>query len=709
MGKIYVKELRSYFHSVFGWLFLAVFTAICSLFIVSVNFFSGVPYISYSIRSVVVILMFVFPLLTMRILAIEKRNKTDQLLLTAPIRVSSIIVGKFLALVTMICLAVLIFVAALLVIAHYGEVSYKESLLSIFTLILFGAVLCSIGVFMSALTEHQIIAAVLTYAAFIFILLVPSNLQMVFSTNETVSKIIGAFDLIAAFDRPFSGILNAKDILYAISVIAIFLILAARVFGKSSLSVSVVGIKRFFVSTFGMIAIFALIVGANIAFNQVNDKYVQLDMTKTSFFTLTSDSKELVANLDRDVTIHVLNDEAKADGTLKMYLKQYASYGKHIKVVYHSVKSEEGMNFYRAYVSEQPTDNSVIVTAGDRFKVINYEDMYVTEYGFDYNTYQSTEEVTGLDMEGQITSAINYVLSDLEYKVYFASDHGEMEITDKTKEQLAKAGFTYETFSFLKDNGIPEDCNILVIVGPTADFSKSNVEAVKTYIENGGLVVFFTSLDGVDTPEYDKLMSSYGVSVTDGMIWEGDTNHMLQGYPYLSIPDAVIHQITNGVYTKNRVNLLYYPRGFVVEAAENPNFSIETLLQSTEGAYEVDVHEDGTVETHEETTNYYAYAYYEEVISEKGTGKIVAFSTPYFLASEPDELTTYANTELFVDSLCYMCDMSLDSAVPAKSYDIQYIMIPGNTIKFYFAALIIVIPLLELAAGIIITIVRKKK
>ena len=150
MAKFYVKELKSYFNSVFGWLFLAVFTAICALFIVSVNLFSGVPYISYSIRSVVVILMFVFPLLTMRVLSVEKRNKTDQLLLTAPVRVSSIIVGKFLALVTMVCLACLIFVAALFIVAQYGEVSYKESLLSIFSLVLFGSVLCSIGVFMSA-------------------------------------------------------------------------------------------------------------------------------------------------------------------------------------------------------------------------------------------------------------------------------------------------------------------------------------------------------------------------------------------------------------------------------------------------------------------------------------------------------------------------------------------------------------------------------
>ena len=709
MAKFYVKELKSYFNSVFGWLFLAVFTAICALFIVSVNLFSGVPYISYSIRSVVVILMFVFPLLTMRVLSVEKRNKTDQLLLTAPVRVSSIIVGKFLALVTMVCLACLIFVAALFIVAQYGEVSYKESLLSIFSLVLFGSVLCSIGVFMSALTEHQIIAAVLTYGAYIFILLVPSNLQMLFSSNETLVKIIGAIDLISVFDRPFSGILNAKDILYAISVIVIFLTLAARVFGKSSLSVSLVGMKKFWMTTFGLIAIFALIVGANIAFRQVNDKYVQLDMTKTSFFTLTDDTKDLLKNLDTEVTFHVLNDETNVDGTLQMYLKQYQSYGKNIKVIYHSMRNEDGMNFYKKYVSEQPADNSVIVVSGDRFRLVSYEDMYIVDYGFDYSTYENTEQVTGLDMEGQLTSAINFVLSDKEYKIYFASDHGEMETTDKTKEQLEKAGFAVNTFSFLKDGGIPEDCDILVLMGPTSDLTKNDINAVKEYISGGGNVVFFTSLDGIETPEYDKLISSYGVSISDGMIFEGDLSHTLQNLPYIIIPDAVVHQISNSVYSKKRVNLLYYPKGFVLSDVENPNITVETLLQSTPNAYQVHLKDDGTVEEKEETLGYYIYAYYSEVVSKESTAKITGFATPYFLAAEPDELTGYANTELFVDACCYMCDMSLDSAVPAKSYDVSYIIVPGNVTKFFFALLIIIIPVLELAAGVIITIVRRKK
>ena len=176
-----------------------------------------------------------------------------------------------------------------------------------------------------------------------------------------------------------------------------------------------------------------------------------------------------------------------------------------------------------------------------------------------------------------------------------------METTDKTNEQLEKAGFAVNTFSFLKDGGIPEDCDILVLMGPTSDLTKNDINAVKEYISGGGNVVFFTSLDGIETPEYDKLISSYGVSISDGMIFEGDLSHTLQNLPYIIIPDAVVHQISNSVYSKKRVNLLYYPKGFVLSDVENPNITVETLLQSTPNAYQVHLKDDGTVEEKEET------------------------------------------------------------------------------------------------------------
>ncbi len=248
MGTIYLKELRTYFKSIFGWLFLAVYTAFCSLYFVIYNLLNGSPYIANTVSSLVVVLMFVFPLLTMRVLAEEKKLKTDQLLLTSPVKVSSIILGKFFALITMMLIASLVLLLGLLIMQFYGEIPFAESLLAILALFLVGALFASVGLFLSSLTEHQFIAAILTYGAFIFIMLVPSALQMLFSSNKVIKTIASSIDFLSRYDNLLTGIISATDLFYIVSVITIFLILAARVFGKSSLQVSLVGAKKFWFS-----------------------------------------------------------------------------------------------------------------------------------------------------------------------------------------------------------------------------------------------------------------------------------------------------------------------------------------------------------------------------------------------------------------------------------------------------------------------------
>ena len=151
MGVIYLKELRSYFKSFFGWLFLAVFTAFCSLFFVIYNIRYGNPYLSTTVNSLVIILMFVFPLLTMRVLSEEKKLKTDQLILTSPVSVTSVVMGKFFALVTMMCLASLVLLVGLLIMSFYGSIPVPQNLMAVLALVLMGSVFASIGIFFSSL------------------------------------------------------------------------------------------------------------------------------------------------------------------------------------------------------------------------------------------------------------------------------------------------------------------------------------------------------------------------------------------------------------------------------------------------------------------------------------------------------------------------------------------------------------------------------
>ena len=709
MGTIYIKELRGYFKSFFGWLFLAVYTAFCSLYFVIYNLLNGNPYLSQTVSNLVVILMFVFPLLTMRVLAEEKKLKTDQLLLTSPIRVSSVILGKFFALVTMMLISSVVLLLGLLIMSIYGDVPVPESLLSILAIILLGSMFAAIGVFLSSITEHQFVAALLTYGAFIFIMLVPAGIQVLFSSNKVISTIGKAIDFLSPFDKLLTGIISAKDIFYIVSVIAVFLILAVRVFAKSSLQVSVVGAKKFWFSTLGLVALIAIIIGANIGISFIPDQYLQADLTKNKYYTVTQESKNLLATLDKDVTIHVLSDRDGADKTLVMYLDSYQNASKHIKVKYHSDKSEP--TFYKTYTDEVPSLGSVIVVCGDKNWIVDADSFYEKEYSIDYSTYQYVANETGIDIEGQISAAIAYVTSDAQYKVYILEGHGELALPASVGKQMEKAGFTYASLNLLSMDTVPDDCQVLIVNGPSSDLSTEDVAKIEDYLGAGGAAVFMAADDILDTPNYDKLLSGFGAEIVDGTIWENNVMYTYQNNGFYLVELPVAHEITNEQYSSNRPSLLVQSRGFIIGDAEDPNISIEALFQSSDDSLAVVMDENGEVTTDESEMQNgpFVLGYYASRATEAGRGRVTVIGSPVFLHETIDAATSNANSGIFINSLCYMCDMKLNTTVPVKKYEASNIFVSAGLVYLYAGLLVVLLPLAELVAGIVIMIVRRRK
>ena len=704
MLTIYLKELRSNFKSFFGWLFLAVYTFFCSLYFVIYNILNGSPYLSSTVSSLVVILMFVFPLLTMRILAEEKKLKTDQLLLTSPVRVSSIILGKFFSLVTMMLIASAVLLLGLLIMSFYGTVPVAESLLAILALVLLGSMFAAIGLFLSALTEHQFVAAILTYGAFIFIMLVPSALQIFFASNKVVSTIAKAIDFLAPFDKLLTGIINAADIFRILSIIAIFLLLAARIFGKSALDLAVVGSKKFFISTVGILAIIAIIIGANVGANYIPVKYIQYDATKTGYYTLTKESKELLKTLDQDVTIHVLTDKNLADSALNLYLEQYEAASSHVKVKYHSQKTEP--TFYTAYTQDSPSSGSVIVTMGDKNRIVDANNFYIQE--INYSTYQY--EATGVDIEGQITAAISALKDGKEYKVYFIEGHNELPPTSAMIDRLRKAGFSYESISLMTYDAIPEDASAVVVNGPNTDLSKDDAKKIKSYIDNGGVAVLLAAADVLETPNYDELMASYGVEVVTGTVYEKNAQYNFQGEGFYLVYLPVAHSITNKNYSGRRPSLLVESKGFIIPDSEDPNLYVEPLFTSSDTAVAYILADNGEVKTDEDVTEGpFTMAFYAEKVTDAGVGKVTVIGSPLFLYEAMDAATAYANSDIFIEALNYSCDTGIVATIPEKSYEMPNLFVSQGVALLYAALLVVLLPLAEIIAGIVIMIVRRRK
>ena len=182
MAAIYKRELKSYFYSMTGCIFIAFMTLFLGIYFVSYNLGSGYPYFSFSLTGMLSIMMFSIPVLTMRSLSDERRSRTDQLLLTSPVSVTGIVLGKYLSMITVFAATVLVAALCPLIIMANGTAYLAADYASLLAYFLLGCVYISIGLFLSSLTESQIIAAVSTFGVLLLLFLWPSLMMFLPTT-----------------------------------------------------------------------------------------------------------------------------------------------------------------------------------------------------------------------------------------------------------------------------------------------------------------------------------------------------------------------------------------------------------------------------------------------------------------------------------------------------------------------------------------------
>ena len=171
MRAIYKRELDSYFHSMIGYVFISFFLAFTGVYFMAYNLNYGYPIFSYVLSSLVFILLIAIPVLTMKSFSEDRKSRTDQLLLTAPVSLGQIVLGKYLAMVTVYLIPNLVFCLYPLVIKLQGNAYLLTDYCGILVFFLMGCVYISIGMFLSSLTESQIIAAISSFGVLLILYL----------------------------------------------------------------------------------------------------------------------------------------------------------------------------------------------------------------------------------------------------------------------------------------------------------------------------------------------------------------------------------------------------------------------------------------------------------------------------------------------------------------------------------------------------------
>ncbi len=230
MGAIYRREMGAFFTSGLAYVFLAVFYAFSGYYFYNTVILSGYTDTSPLFKNMFRIVLFLIPILTMRLLSEEKKNRTDQGLLTAPVGLWEIVLGKYFAALTIYVIAESVVFIYAIVLGYLGTVVWATLLGNYFAMLLLGTAFIAVGVFISSLTENQMTAAVFSMAVLWFIYLFDSFSDKI--TWEWLNKVTSELSFYTRYVEFTRGVLNLTSVLFYLSTAFLFNFFTVRVLEK---------------------------------------------------------------------------------------------------------------------------------------------------------------------------------------------------------------------------------------------------------------------------------------------------------------------------------------------------------------------------------------------------------------------------------------------------------------------------------------------
>jgi len=692
MCAIYKKELRAYLTSMTGYIFMAVLLAVTSLYYVANCLVGGYPVFGAILSSVYFVLLIIVPVLTMRSMAEEKRQKTDQLLMTAPVSLWKIVLGKYLAMVTVFLIPMAILCLYPLILLRFGSVSLPMAYTAILGYTLFGAACLAIGLFLSAVTESQVIAAVLTFGV-LFFLNMASGIANVIGASGLLASILNALCIYQPFINFVQGMFDLTGILYYMTVIVLALFLTVQLLQKKH------GTYRVSMVVFACVA--AVLV--NLTAGKLPSQYLKYDVSDQKLFTTGDQTAEIVKGLDEDITLYLIAQQGSEDATLQELLDRYAGLSSRIKV-----ETKDPVlypNFVSQYTSENLSENSVLVVGQNRSKAVDYYDIY--QYSMDYSTYSSS--LSSFDGEGQITSAIAYVTAEDMPVVYTLTGHDEAELSTTVTSSIEKENIELKSLSLLTEEAVPEDAKAVIIYGSISDISEDEKNKLEAYMEQGGQIVMLLGYTDKDTPNLDSLLGDYGIALADGLVLEGDSQHHLPNHPYYLLPDIQSSAYTSDV--SSRYVLLAFAQGMTEAADISEDLTYESLLTTSAKSYSKTNLESENLEQEaaDITGPFDLGAVVTKTIDENVEAKLIVFSSETLLDEQVDSMVSGGNSTLFLNVMSQLVDHESTVSIEPKSMSTEYLTVPAGSAIFWGILTIILIPLLLLATGGIIWFGRRKR
>ena len=456
------------------------------------------------------------------------------------------------------------------------------------------------------------------------------------------------------------------------------------------------------------VLVLAIAVAANMLVGALPAAWTQHDITQNGYFSISDQTEQVLEGLQEDVTIYWVVRDGSEDTTLGLLLEKYEGYSDHVKVV------KKDPDLYPTFVqqyTDEVEDNSLIVESSKRNTFVSYYDVYEYDYSSYYYTGSYDVSFAG---ESSLTSAIYYVTSGNLPRLYTLTGHGESELSSTFSEAVEKENVAVSQLSLQAEDGVPTDCDCLMILLPQSDLAAEELTLIREYLQNGGNLLLITDPQeqAGSRPNLDALMADYGISETEGIVVEGSASYYAFQTPYYLLPDLRSHSITSPLMSDGYYILMPIAHGLTVSEDLPETVEVSELLRTSDSAFsKVDGYSLSTYEKEDGDIDgpFNLGVAVTDTIDDGLESKIIWFSSGGLVDDSSNEKVSGGNQDLFLNAVNWLCGQDNSISIRSKSLAFEYLTMDSGTAAGLSLLVVGLIPVACLVTGIVIVYRRKPK
>jgi ABC-type uncharacterized transport system involved in gliding motility auxiliary subunit len=439
----------------------------------------------------------------------------------------------------------------------------------------------------------------------------------------------------------------------------------------------------------------------------VGELDIKLDLTKDKLYSLSEQSTSLIKDLKSDVKIIKLSAVGKENATVKEIIDKYSNGNNKITIENLDPMLHPEVTKY-SKDGAKINNGSVVVESGNKFKLIDYYDLY--NFTTDQTTGQQNPE--SLAVEQKITAALMYVTSDKNPVVYNLQGHSEVALPTNISSALGNENYTVQTLNLLTTEWKPETGDILLINSPQRDFSADEVTKVKDYLSKGGRALIFVDWIKTDLPNFQGLLTAYGVSVSKSLIIEANASNTVQGQPNVIYPNFGTHDILKPLTSSKVPVLTANSQPIIQEKLKKDTIKVEPLLTTSTKSYAKSSMEIKTLEKASGDISgpfNIAVAITDELEYNDTTKnpRIVLLSSSALLDEYLVSNSKSGNIDFIMNSMNWLVDKKDSISIRAKDLSSETLVMTMSQQLTVAGIAVILIPLIVAISGVMVWLRRR--